>query len=491
MKERFSEKSIVNRTAIQGHTVIDAVLFLAYAIEVFKGSRTLGYFIVFAIMCVVPVTVEHIMYKRNPEDALIKHIIGISYSVLYLFAIFTTNSLLTFTYAYPMFMVIILFMDVRYCALITAGAVIGNVIYVVYYTMTVGYAANEIPDVEIRIAATFLTALFMTMTTKAVKQINTEKLKVIQEQTEEAGRQAENVLNASGKMIAGIEEVSGKVVRLGESMEQIHNSMGEVSSGSTETAESVQLQLQKTEQIHQHIIRVKDTAAGIEENMNATVQKVETGKQQMDALAEQVERSMEANHQVLDQMKALSEYTNQMNTIIETITSIANSTGMLALNASIEAARAGETGRGFAVVASQISGLASQTKSATVNITELIEHINRELVSVEAAVDVVTASNKANAESTQTVTGNFEGITRGTEDIGKQTVELVNIVEELEAANADIVESIQTISAITEEVSAHANETYNACEGNAALLESVTKVVDDLSGEAQRIQGSR
>lgn len=491
MKEGFSEKSIMNRTAIQGHTVIDAVLFLAYAIEVFKGSRTPGYFIVFAVMCVVPVVAEHIMYKRNPEDVLIKHIIGISYSILYLFAIFTTNSLLTFTYAYPMFMVIILFMDVRYCALITVGAVTGNVIYVIYYMVTVGYAANEIPDVEIRIAATFLTALFMTMTTKAVKQINAEKMKVIQEQTEEAGKQAENVLNASGKMIAGIEEVSGKVLRLGESTEQIHNSMGEVSSGSTETAESVQLQLQKTEQIHQHIIRVKDTAAAIEENMNATAQKVETGRLQMDALAEQVERSMEANHQVLDQMKALSEYTNQMNTIIETITSIANSTGMLALNASIEAARAGETGRGFAVVASQISGLASQTKSATVNITELIEHINRELISVESAVDVVTASNKSNAESTQTVTENFEGITRGTEDIGRQTAELVNIVEELEAANADIVESIQTISAITEEVSAHANETYNACEGNAALLESVTKLVDNLSGEARKIQGSR
>lgn len=490
MKGNYSEKSYINYNAMMGHTIIDTVLLLAYAVELLKGSRTPTYFIVFALLCVVPVAAEQILYKRNSGHAMIKHIIGISYAVLYLFALFTTNSLMTFTYAFPMFMVIILYMDVRFCIMESIGACIGNAIYVIYYMMTVGYSAEEIPDVEIRIAAIVLTSFFMIMTTRAVKRVNAEKMKVIQEQTEEAGRQAENVLSASGKMISGIEEVSGKVLRLGESMEQIHNSMGEVSSGSTETAESVQLQLQKTEQIHQHIIRVKDTAAGIEENMNDTVQKVETGKRQMDALAEQVTRSMEANQQVLDRMQALSEYTSQMNTIIETITSITNSTGMLALNASIEAARAGETGRGFAVVASQISGLASQTKSATVNITELIEHINRELVSVEAAVDVVTASNKSNAESTQTVTENFEGITRGTEDIGKQTAELVNIVEELEAANADIVESIQTISAITEEVSAHAGETYNACEGNAALLESVTRVVDDLSGEAQRLRSA-
>lgn len=491
MTEKFSEKSYVNHMALLGHTIVDTVLLLAYAVELLKGSRTLGYFVIFALLCALPVAAEHILYRKNPEDRRIRHIIGVSYGILYLFVMFTTTSALACTYVFPMFMVIILYMDVRYCAVISACAVLGNVAYVTYYALTVGYASAEMPDVEIRIAAMLLTSVFMTMTAKAVKRVNMEKMKVIQEQTEEANQMAGNVLNTSGRMISGIGEVSGKVVQLGESMEQIHNSMGEVSSGSTETAESVQMQLQKTEQIQQHIIKVKDTAAGIEENMTDTAGKVETGKQQMEALAQQVKKSMEANRQVLNQMKALGEYTSQMNTIIETITSIANSTGMLALNASIEAARAGETGRGFAVVASQISGLAGQTKSATVNITELIEHINRELVSVEAAVDVVTESNRSNAESTQVVTENFAGITRGTEDIGKQTKELLDIVAELEAANGDIVEGIQTISAITEEVSAHAHETYSACEQNTILVDSVTKVVDELSMAAQELQSAR
>ncbi len=491
MNGNFSEKGFVNRVALIGHTIIDTVLFLAYALEVFKGSRTLGYFAIFSLLCVAPIVVEHILYRRNHEDELIKHIMGISYGILYLFVIFTTTSVLACTYAFPMFMVIILYMDIKYCILLSAGAVLGNITFVIYHALTVGYVSAEMPDVEIRIAATLLTCAFMVMETNAVKRVNTEKVKQIQEQSDEANRLTDSVLNTSGKMISGIEEMSGKVEQLGQSMEQIHSYMGEVSSGSTETAESVQTQLQKTEQIQQHIIRVKDTAAGIEENMKNTVRKVDEGRQQMNSLATQVEKSMEANQQVLSQMTALREYTNQMNTIIETITSIANSTGMLALNASIEAARAGESGRGFAVVASQISGLANQTKSATVNITELIEHINKELVSVEAAVDVVTESNRANTESTRLVTENFAGITHGTEDIGKQTEELLNTVAELEAANADIVESIQTISAITEEVSAHANETYNACESNTLLVESVTKVVGDLSEEAQKLQNAR
>lgn len=491
MNENFSEKGHVNKTALTGHTIIGVVLAAAYALEFFKGSRTLGYYTIFAMLCIVPVIVEQILYKMNQEDGKIKHIMGISYGILYLFAIFTTNSTLTCMYAFPMFMVIILYMDVRFCVMIGAGAFLGNVGCVIKDAMTVGYAAEEIPDVEIRVAATLITAAYMAFATAAVKKVNEAKMQAIRKQTESANALADNVLSASGNMISYIDNVSEKVEQLGESMERIHTYMGEVSSGSTETAESIQQQMQKTEVIQQHIIRVKDTAEQIEEHMSQTVVKVETGRRQMDALAKQVESSMSANRQVLDQMKGLNEYTNQMNTIIETITSIANSTGMLALNASIEAARAGEAGRGFAVVAGQISGLANQTKSATVNITELIGHINQELVEVAAAVDVVTESNKANAESTQVVTENFESITQGTENVGQQTKELMSIVDELESANADIVENIQTISAITEEVSAHANETYNVCEENAGLVNSVTGMVDSLSAEAQKLQSSR
>lgn len=487
----YSEKSYINRVAITGHTIIDTVLVLAYALEMFKGSRTPGYFTVFALLCIVPVAAEIIIFRKDNESGAIKHIISISYGILYLFAIFTTTSLLTCTYAFPMFMVIILYMDVRCCALIFAGAFSGNVIYVIYHTLTVGYAPTEIPDVEIRIACMLLTGIFMVMSAKAVKKVNEEKMKQIQEQTNAAEAMAENILKTSEGMIAEIAEISDKVATMGDSMGKMHDSMGEVTTGSSETAESVQKQLVRTEQIQSHISRVKETASLIEQNMENTAEKVSDGRSKMSQLSLQVDKSTAANNQVLEQMKVLSEYTSQMNTIIETITSIANSTGMLALNASIEAARAGETGRGFAVVANQISGLANQTKSATVNITSLIENINRELASVEKAVDVVTAGNRENAESAKIVSENFSGIMEGTDSVAHQAEELLQIVEELEAANRDIVENIQTISAITEEVSAHANETYDACEENTSMVESVSGIVVNLNEGAQMLQNAR
>lgn len=483
----FSEKKYVNKTAIKGHTIIDSILFLAYLLEVMKGSRTIGYFAVFAVLTVVPVVVEWIIYARNPESDAIKHIIGITYGILYLFVIFTTTSLLPFTYAFPMFIVIILYMDPRFNILIGAFASIGNVAYVVYHAMTVGYAQTEIPDVEIRVAATILTTVFMIFTTLAVTKVNNMKLKQIQDQTDETSRLMNNILTTSQDMITDITSVNRQMTDLGDSVAKVHDAMQEVSTGSAETAESVQVQIQRTEQIQAHIGNVKDTAARIEQNVRDTLQKVETGTEQMTALETQVEQSKTANEEVLEKMQELGTYTGQMNTITETISSITNSTVMLALNASIEAARAGEAGKGFAVVASQISDLASQTQKATSNITSLIENINKELKHVADAVNVVTKSNEANAESTSVVKNTFVGITSGTEDISNYTEELLHIVTDLELTNKDIVENIQTISAITEEISAHANETFHACDENTRMVDSVRGIVENLNNGAKKL----
>lgn len=484
----FSEKKYVNKTALKGHTIIDSILFLAYLLEVMKGSRTIGYFAVFAVLTVVPVAVEWLIYARNPESGAIKHIIGITYGILYFFVIFTTTSLLPFTYAFPMFTVIILYMDPRFNILIGVFASVGNVVYIVYHAMTVGYAQAEIPDLEIRVAATVLTAVFMIFTTRAVTKVNNMKLKQIQDQTDETGRLMNNILTTSQDMITDIASVTRQMTDLGDSVAKVHDAMQDVSTGSAETAESVQVQIQRTEQIQVHIGNVKDTAARIGQNVHDTLQKVATGTEQMAALESQVEQSKAANEEVLEKMQELGTYTSQMNTITETISSITNSTVMLALNASIEAARAGEAGKGFAVVASQISDLASQTQKATSNITSLIENINKELKHVADAVNVVTKSNDANAESTSVVKNTFAGITSGTEDISCHTEELMHIVTDLELTNKDIVENIQTISAITEEISAHANETFHACDENTRMVDSVRRIVENLNNGARKLQ---
>lgn len=483
---KISERAYKNKMASICYSIITVVLSLAYVLELVKGARSLGYVIFMIALCLVPSGVCIVLYRRkNKKSLAIRYIMGVCYCLLYAFAVLTTNSDFTYTYIFPMLVVMMLFSDVKFSIGVCIAAALVNVADIVYRAVTVGYEASEVADLEIRIASVVLTSIFLIVSTKCLQKISEYRLKQVNEEKEKADKTLADTLELSSKVSVGIEDVTTMMGTIGESVNHIRESMKQVSDGSSETAEAVMLQKMRTEDIQAHIVGVKETAEGINQEMETAVEVVLAGKEHIDTLAEQVEKSTAANDLMLEKMQSLGAYAENMNTIIETITGIANKTGLLALNASIEAARAGESGRGFAVVASEISTLANQTKTATVNITELIENINEELAAVAAAINTVTENNQSYATCAKAVSESFTKIADTTEIIGKQANEMDETIHALEEANSSIVESIQTISAITEEVSAHSTETYDACEENNMMVSDVTSIVEALNETAK------
>ena len=230
--------------------------------------------------------------------------------------------------------------------------------------------------------------------------------------------------------------------------------------------------------------RFTEVAVAVEEignSMTLTLKALAEGKQDIEHLASEVEASVDNGTEVTEKLENLNQYMDEMNSIVELIGGITNQTSLLALNASIEAARAGEAGRGFSVVATEISGMATRTKEATVHITELISNVSNAIMEVVGVVSNMIDGINEEKTGASNAEESFESIEDNTRAIQKNADTLSRSISELQNANKEIIDSIQTISAISQQVSAHAGETMQAEEENLNVMQDVSAIMQKLA----------
>lgn len=480
-----------NAAAVNTYGMLVLILEICYLIEVIKGSRSIPYYIVFSILALVPYIMCLVLFRQNREAHQMKYVMAVGFGVFYLFIIFTTISPVAYVYAIMMAVILLSYDNIKLILGYMIGVCVGNIVQVAYQAMTTGIASEDMPNVEIRVASLILFGLFMVVGTMISDQNNRSRIADIEREKERAAALNEQILHVSEQITENIQVVADKMEVLEGSSTKTKSSMEEVAQGTGETVESIQLQMEKTEQIQNTIKRVQYSSDTIHQNMDETQRELTQSQRNINDLIEQVQISNEANADVSRELEELYTYTNQMQSIVQMINDVTEQTSLLALNASIEAARAGEAGKGFAVVASEISALATQTQQATVNITNLINNISTELSQVVEVIHQMMKNVEVQNQATDNTARSFEQIAVCIEKVGKESRSLESLIVELSDANSEIIRGIETISAATEEVTAHSSETLEASEENNNITSEVSGIVDQLHTLAQDLANTK
>ena len=399
-----------NRVAMIAHGVINACMLFISVIGFVEHTVSAPVLVVLMLLGIIPVLAEFICWKRDHATKAIKHLSLIGFALFYTVLLFTAQCNMVYAFVIPMMFAVMPYHDVKAFVLINVGTVVENILVVLLGATQggFGYLGQDAGFIQISVMVLLcITSIYATISNQKNTDENIESITAAQDRTEATLRE---VMEMSSRMETSVADITAELNKLETAFDSTKTAMEEVSAGSGESAAAIQQQTSQTEAIQEKVNTVSEVAETIGNNMEHTIEILDAGKEEMTGLKEQAEDSARNSELAAQKLETLDHYMQEMHSIVEIISKIANQTSLLALNASIEAARAGEAGRGFSVVATEISGMATQTKDATGNIAELIQNVSGAIGEVVTVIRQMIDGIGSQREGTMRAADSFTAI---------------------------------------------------------------------------------
>ncbi len=291
--------------------------------------------------------------------------------------------------------------------------------------------------------------------------------------------------DAMAKLAAGFQSM---IERLNDLVTQVQRSGIQVASSSTaiaatakEQEATVAEQAATTNEIvttateisatAKELLNTMEEVAKVSENTAVSAESGRSGLVRMEQTMNQV---VEAVQTISGKFEVLNEKAANINTVVTTITKVADQTNLLSLNAAIEAEKAGEYGYGFSVVAKEIRRLADQTAVATLDIELMIKEM-------QGAVSAgVMSMDKFSEQVRQSV-----------EDVDEMSAQLTQIIGQVQALSPrfeTVHQGMQFQAEGADQINQSMIQLNEAAQQTVESLRESNSEIEKLNDAARRLQ---
>ena len=196
------------------------------------------------------------------------------------------------------------------------------------------------------------------------------------------------------------------------------------------------------------------------------------GRENLGSMEASMASLSEATGSISTKLGTIREKAGAINVVVTTITKVADQTNLLSINAAIEAEKAGEAGRGFLVVAREIRRLADQTAVATLDIEQMVRHMQQAVSSGVMEMDKFSEQVRGGMKQVSTISQQLGQImvqVQGQEGQFKQVEEGVTQqaegAQQIDTAISQLGTGMRQVSTTSNEFSSAATHLHDSIQG--------------------------